>query len=53
MIVHDHARITEALSVMERTRSSFIIVVNEQNSAIGCIELSDIISYVITPGSRY
>lgn len=52
MVVQDHARITEAISVMERTRSSFIIVVNEQNSAIGCVELSDIIAYVIKPGSQ-
>jgi CBS domain containing-hemolysin-like protein len=50
IIVRDHARITEVISVMERTRSSFIIVVNEQNSAIGCVELSDIIAYGIQSG---
>ena len=52
MLVQDHARISEAISVMERTRSSFIIVVNKQNSAIGCVELSDIIAYVIRSGPR-
>ena len=52
MLVQDNARITVAISVMERSHSSFIVVVNKQNIAIGCVELSDIIAYVTQPGSR-
>jgi len=52
MLVQDDARITMAISVMERSHSSFIVVVNKQNIAIGCVELSDIIAYVIQPWSR-
>ena len=52
MLVQDDARITVAISVMERSHSSFIVVVNKLNIAIGCVELSDIIAYVIQPLSR-
>ena len=51
MLVQDDARITGAISVMELSHSPFIVVVNKQNIAIGCVELSDIIAYVIQRGS--
>jgi CBS domain-containing protein len=48
----DGARISDALQTMERGHSSSIILVNEKNMAVGCVELTDIIAYLHRSTSR-
>lgn len=51
LVVNDRATITDALRAMERAHSPSLSVVNDRNVPIGCIELADIIAFLIRSGS--
>lgn len=44
--VPENAKICDALQAMEHGHSSSVILLNEKNVAVGCIELADIIAYL-------
>ncbi len=46
LTVPEDAKICEALQAMEHGHSSSVILLNEKNIAVGCIELADIIAYL-------
>ncbi len=46
LTVPEDAKICDALQAMEHGHSSSVILLNEKNIAVGCIELADIIAYL-------
>jgi CBS domain-containing protein len=46
LTVPEDTKICDALQAMEQGHSSSVIIVNEKNVAVGCIELADIIAYL-------
>jgi CBS domain-containing protein len=44
LVVSDHATVRDALLIMERTRSPSLVVINDSERVVGCLELSDIIA---------
>ncbi len=47
--VPENAKIRDALQAMEHGHTSSVIIVNKQNAPVGCINLADIIAYLIQP----
>lgn len=51
MVVNARATITDALRAMERTHSPSLSIIDDRNVPVGCIELADIIAFLIRSGS--
>jgi len=47
LTVPENAKIADALQAMEHGHSSSVILMNSMDQAVGCIELSDIIAYLV------
>ena len=47
LTVPEHAQIRDALLVMEHGHSSSVIIVNGKNVPVGCVNLADIIAFLI------
>jgi len=47
LTVPENAKIADALQAMEYGHSSSVILMNSKDQAVGCIELSDIIAYLV------
>ena len=43
------ARISDALETMEHGHATSVILLDEKNVAVGCVELADIIAYLLRP----
>jgi CBS-domain-containing membrane protein len=52
MTIHKDATIGDALRRMEHSHSPSVIIVDENEAAVGCIELADIIAYLHRSLSR-
>jgi CBS-domain-containing membrane protein len=46
LTVPENAKIADALHAMEHGHSSSVILINRDQQAVGCLELSDIIAYL-------